>query len=218
MAGKLKRTNLSMEAYDAVRALLLAGDRYAPGDKISVEELTRELGVSRSPVWAAIARLEVEGLVTVAPRQGVFLTSSDSAGLNELFEAREALEGMAARLAATRATPADLNDLETALAGQRDAMSRGDATAYSDAALVFHRIVLRIAGNGTIARLLQGMHDRTRVLCRGRAGAMPDFIRRYEEHARFVAAVRARDPDRAEQDARAHIRTLAAEAEETGRP
>lgn len=51
--------------------------RFHPGDKISVEELTRELGVSRSPIWAAINRLAAEGIVEVRPRDGVFLAGFD---------------------------------------------------------------------------------------------------------------------------------------------
>jgi DNA-binding GntR family transcriptional regulator len=48
---KLRRTSLSEDAYAVVRALLVDGDRYSAGDKVSVEELSRELGVSRTPLW-----------------------------------------------------------------------------------------------------------------------------------------------------------------------
>ena len=53
----LIKTNLAEQAYEAIRNILLDDGRYPPGGKISVEELARELGVSRSPVWAAINRL-----------------------------------------------------------------------------------------------------------------------------------------------------------------
>jgi len=55
---KLRRSSLSGDAYTFVRALFLSGNRYSPGDKVSVEELSRELGVSRTPLWGAIYRLE----------------------------------------------------------------------------------------------------------------------------------------------------------------
>ncbi len=56
MARKLRRSNLSEDAYAVVRDILLNGNRYNPGDKVSVEQLSRELGVSRTPLWAAINR------------------------------------------------------------------------------------------------------------------------------------------------------------------
>jgi hypothetical protein len=60
---KLRRSSLSGDAYATVKELLLEGERYRPGGKISVEELSRELGVSRTPIWGAINRLEAEGVV-----------------------------------------------------------------------------------------------------------------------------------------------------------
>jgi DNA-binding GntR family transcriptional regulator len=97
---KLRRSNLSEDAYEFIRELFVNGTRYDPGDKISVEELSRELGVSRTPLWGAINRLEAEGIVEVVPRQGVYLINYDPDRVLEIYVAREALEGMAARLVA----------------------------------------------------------------------------------------------------------------------
>jgi DNA-binding GntR family transcriptional regulator len=72
---KLRRSNLSGDAYEFIRELFVNGTRYNPGDKISVEELSRELGVSRTPLWGAINRLEAEGIVEVVPRQASVTTS-----------------------------------------------------------------------------------------------------------------------------------------------
>lgn len=215
MAGKLQRTNLSTEAYEAVRALVMGG-RFAPGAKISVEEMTRELGVSRSPVWAAIARLEVEGLVEVVPRQGVFVPRRDPAALAEMFVAREALEGMVARLAAQKPDPADVRRLEVALLDQRSAMENDNEAAYAEGALVFHQTVMTMGRNAVIERLLLTLYDRTRVMCRADGPRRAGLVQRWEEHARLWDAIRARKPDDAEREARAHIRTLAKEAGVTG--
>ncbi|WP_448188562.1 GntR family transcriptional regulator [Azospirillum sp. sgz301742] len=210
-AGKPRRPSLGEEAYAAVRRLLLDGDRYAPGDKIGVVELAQELGVSRSPLWDAIARLESEGLVEVAPRHGVFLVRFDARRLAEVYETREALEGMAARLAAERAGLPDVAALERSLAEQQSCLERGDAVAYADAALAFHQAVLGIAGNATIARLLEALYAQTRAMCRGLPVTPADLSVRRDDHAHLVAAVRARDPDRAEDVARVHVRALAAD-------
>ena len=196
-------------AYERLRALLLDGERYAPGDKINVIAVAEELGVSRSPVWDAIARLEAEGLLEVVPRRGVFLVRFDARQLAELFETREALEGMAARLAAERAGLAEVAELERSLAAQQACLDAGNGPGYADAALAFHQAVLRIAGNGTVARLLGALYAQTRAMCRGLPVTPGDLSARRDDHAQLVAAIRARDADRAEAVARVHVRTLA---------
>src|SRR5712675_2578534 len=87
---KLRRSSLSGDAYAFVRDLFTNGTRYSPGEKISVEELSRELGVSRTPLWAAINRLEAERVVEVVPRQGVYLVDYDPRRALEMYIAREA--------------------------------------------------------------------------------------------------------------------------------
>lgn len=98
----LRRAILADEAYEALRDIVLDSGRFGARDKLSVEALARELGVNRSPVWSAIARLEADGLLAVLPRQGVFFIAADSARISAVLQTREALEEMAARLAAQR--------------------------------------------------------------------------------------------------------------------
>src|ERR1700742_4684442 len=130
MVRKLRRSNLSEDAYTVVRDILLNGDRYNPGDKVSVEGLSRELGVSRTPLWAAINRLEAEHVVAVVPRQRVYLVEYDRELALEMYTAREALEGMAARLAATSITDRQIAILQRSIDEQRDCLSKGDTDGY----------------------------------------------------------------------------------------
>src|SRR5262245_36614151 len=99
---KLQRNTLTSDCYDTVRKMLLEDKQYGPGQKISIEALSRDLGVSRTPVWMAIARLEAEGIINIQPRRGVFLVQFDAAKVLEAFQIRELLEGTAGRLAAAR--------------------------------------------------------------------------------------------------------------------
>lgn len=206
---KLKRTNLSLDAYDFVRDLFTAGDRYAPGDKISVEELSRELGVSRTPLWGAINRLEAEGVVEVVPRQGVYLIDYDPQKALDIYIAREALEGMAARLAAERITERDLALLKAGIEAQRGFVKKGDVDAYSAATLDFHAEIVRIAGNPTLERLLHAIFAQMKAM-RVQSRYFPTHLpQSCDDHEKLLKALRARDPDRAEQEARSHIRDLA---------
>ena len=210
---KLRRTNLSEDAYSFVKDLLLSGQRYRPGEKISVEELSRQLGVSRTPVWGAINHLEAEGVVEIVPRQGVYLINFDPAKALDIYVAREALEGMAARLAAEKGTDRQLGALKAALEKQRTCLERGEAEGYAAAALAFHEHIVDAAANKPLARLLGSVYAQIQAM---RAhSSSKDFPTRMphsvENHERILDAITARDPERAEREARTHIQRLGEE-------
>ena len=145
---KLRRSSLSDDAYTFVRTLFLSGNRYSPGEKISVEELSRKLGVSRTPLWGAIYRLEAEGVVEIVPRLGVYLIDYDPQKAIEIYVAREVLEGMAAKLAAEKITDAEVKTLKTNIRSQREHLKKDDLGKYYAAALDFHEKIISIAGCG----------------------------------------------------------------------
>ena len=89
------------QVYHVVRQSILKGD-YKPGKKLNEVELSRNLKVSRSPIREALQRLDNEGLVELQPRKGAVVTCLTGEKIEELFEQREALEGMAARFAAQK--------------------------------------------------------------------------------------------------------------------
>lgn len=206
---KLKRSNLSEDAYAYVRDLFLNGDRYSPGDKISVEELSRGLGVSRTPLWGAINRLEAEGIVEIVPRQGVYLIEYDPRRALDIYEAREALEGMTARLAASRITTAQIAALKRGVDEQRRSFEDGNIEGYYATALDFHVKLGEIAQNAVIAALLDSIFARMQAM-RLQRSAMPMRVPQpTDDHTLIIAALEARDPDAAEHEARHHIRKLA---------
>ena len=208
---KLRRSSLSGDAYVFVRDLFINSQRYNPGDKISVEELSRELGVSRTPLWGAINRLEAEGIVEIVPRQGVYLIDYDPHRALEIYTAREALEGMAARLAAEKITDRQLAMLQAKVDEQRALLEKGDVEAYYSAALEFHEQVVRIAENQTLERLLMSILAQIRAMRLQRKYVPMHLPDSCEDHGKLLEAFRQRDPDLAEQHARSHIRDLAEE-------
>ncbi|ARJ66712.1 transcriptional regulator [Magnetospirillum sp. ME-1] len=206
---KLHKTNLAEQAYSALRDMLLGGERFAPGDKISVEDLARQLGVSRSPVWQAIARLEADGIVEVRPRQGVFFVGFDLEGLMEIMETREVLEGASARLAAERASAGQVAELRASVERQRAAIQGGALDDYAAEAARFHSLMAQAAGNAVMVKIIERLWARAKAMCI-RPGARPALLdERVDEHARMVEAIAHRDPDAAEAEIRAHIRRIA---------
>ena len=209
MARKLKRSNLSEDAYTVVRDMLLNGSRFNPGDKVSVEELSRELGVSRTPLWAAINRLEAEHVVEVVPRQGVYLVDYDPGRALEMYVAREALEGMAARLAAISITDRQLAILQRSIDEQRDCLSAGDSDGYYTRAIEFHEEIVRAANNVTLERLLKSVFAQMRAMRIQRNSIPTHLPQSCTDHEKILSAIRKRDPDLAESEARGHIKDLA---------
>jgi DNA-binding GntR family transcriptional regulator len=215
---KLRRTSLSVDAYAFVRDLFTNGTRYKPGEKISVEELSRELGVSRTPLWGAINRLEAEGIVEIVPRQGVYLIDYDPGRVLEIYQAREALEGMAARLAAEKITDRQIAALEENIKQQRERLAKNDVKRYYALALSFHEQIARVAQNHTLERLITSILAQIHAM-----GVQHNYMPMHlpqscDDHDKLIQALRQRDPDRAEQEARIHMRDLFEEIRRTLQP
>ncbi len=191
---------------------LLARHHFAPGEKLNVEALARDLGVSRTPVWEALKRLEVEGVVRTRPRKGVYIAALDAEKAREIYVVREAVEGLAARLAAGHINAAGLRALERSLDAQDAAAAAEDMAVLSQADIEFHNLVVQAGGNETLARILRSLYAQILVL-RLQTLYLKDRMRpSILEHQRIFAALKSGDPDRAEEAARRHIRMVLRDA------
>jgi DNA-binding GntR family transcriptional regulator len=209
MAKKLRRTSLSSDAYTFVRELFLSGKRYNPGEKISVEELSRELGVSRTPLWGAINRLEAEGIVEVVPRLGVYLINYDAERMLDIFRVREALEGMMARIVAETISNTQIVSLEKNIEAQRRHLKNDEIDKYYVAALRFHEMLLEFSESHTLEKMLTSIFAQIRAM-RVQQNYTPMHLpQSCDDHEKLLDAIRKRKPDIAEREARAHIRDLA---------
>lgn len=200
---------MSEDAYTFIRKLFLSGNRYSPGDKISVEELSRELGVSRTPLWGAINRLEAEGIVEVVPRLGVYLIDYEPQRILDIYLVREALEGIAARVVAEKITDKQIDELEANIESQRKFLQGGQMDRYYFAALEFHEIIITLTGNPTLEKMLASIYAQVRAMRVQRSYAPTHLPQSCEDHEKLLDAFRKHDCEAAEREARAHIRDLA---------
>lgn len=185
-----------------LRQEIIAG-RLRPGDRLVERELAERFGVSRVPVREAIRALVAEGFVHFeTPRRTVVrrLTPTD---VKELFELREALEVYAAGLAASRATPEDLAEVEQLLAQAATATEAGDAEAITDVNSRLHDRILAMAGNSLLIEALEPVAGRLRWMTR-RNEEWPQLL---VEHRELYEAIASGDPARARAHALAHVRT-----------
>lgn len=188
--------------YDVLRGRIIGGDLEV-GSRIHQENVSEELGVSRTPVREALARLAAEGLVEFLPNRGARVAEVAFDDMRISYEARLALEPLAARYAAERHGPDDVKRIKAALTEQRRARS---TRATYDAIRSFHLAVVDAAGSPLIARFASS-------LWAGRIG-LHVFLRQadqaaldadVDEHRVIAAAIEQGDGDRAEQLMHDHI-------------
>ena len=180
-------------AYKELRRSIIMGHR-KPGERLSLAEITASYNTSITPVRDALHMLNQEGLVTIKPRSGYFVSNITLRELQELFEVREILELAAIERTATHVTETLLQQLEHVHAGYT-----GDDDEsydrYTDENRRFHFLIAEASGNHELAEMLGHMHDRlARFMVLRGAGQTQQYT-----HAHIVAALRARDAAAARQ-------------------
>ena len=185
----------------------------APGEKVSEQALARQLGVSRGPLREALRRLEGRKLIERKTNFGARVTALSVDDLENLLIIREALEGMAARLAAENMSEDDLAALQ-ALIDQHGALeSVRSGTGYFQEApdFDFHFFIIRAAKNDRLEAMLCGeLYDLLRAY-RYKSSTLDGRARdAFHEHEDIVRALLARDGDAAEAAMRRHLGTARA--------
>jgi len=200
-------TSLASEVFDQVVDAITSGE-FEPGQKISESELARRLGISRGPVREALHRLEGR-LVSRIPRIGVRVIQFGAEELNNLFYLREAMEGMAARLAAGNASDDLVTRLETLLRRHSSEINSTGKKVYRQKTSDedFHFAIARASRCEKIERLLLSeVYYQLRIL-RLRSSQRPGRAdRALAEHFDIVDQLKRRNPDGAEEAMRRHIR------------
>ena len=199
---------------DLLRAEVLDGSR-PPGSKLVERDLAEELGVSRVPVRDALKALAAEGLVTLRPRTWAVVSEFSAEDIADLTEVREALEGLAFRLAAQRRTEEGLTRLRAVVDDEAAAAHRDDAARARRSAAAFHEVVFDLAGN----RLLREVEALTRSRMRRFLGLHDDLVQVAQEHRGLYEAIAAGDVDAVERLSAAHLTSSTAlrEAHEASR-
>lgn len=187
---------------DAIRAAIVSG-RYPPGERLLEDGIAQELDVSRNPVREALQALATEGFVVIEPRRGARVATVSRERASDLFEVREALEGLAARLAAQRRTPEQLAELQDLVGTGTALVAAGRLTELPDLNARFHIALHAAAANTILAETLGRLSPViTWVYARRIAARSHDS---WTEHAAIVAAIADGDAERAGALACGHI-------------
>jgi DNA-binding GntR family transcriptional regulator len=197
---KVIKQRLSHQVYDILKKMI-ADYRFSPGARINVEQIAKEVGASRTPVWEAVHRLIQEGLLENIPNRGVFMLALTPKMAVELYVIREALEGLAARCAVPKINEQILKKMAGLIDEQRKRVEEEDLVGYSRLDYEFHSLVYELSGNRTLLEILVAVKNKMRPLA---LHVSPILSRLLEDHMEILAAFQGRDADRAEAAFRNH--------------
>lgn len=193
------------KTFIALRKDIVEGN-LAAGSKLSEAELSTKYSVSRAVVREAINRLESSHLVERKANVGARVATLTIEGLIELYQVRESLEGMAARLAAKNMTDSEINDLKKLLNKHFDKVKDGQSYYQEAGDLDFHyRIILGSKNNHLINMLINGIYHLVRMYRVQLGMTGPRVTTAFDEHKHVLQAISNRDEELAEMLMRRHI-------------
>lgn len=203
MSAVLSPRPLYQDAAELLRQRILGGD-LPPGSWIDELRLAEHYGISRTPLREALKVLAAEGLVTMKPRRGAYVTEVPAADLDKLFHLLALLESDAAASVARTASPAELDELEALNTRLEQAVD--DSAAFYTLNVQFHARLLALTGNPWQTQLVNDLRRLIQLALvgsLGTAGRIQDSLR---EHRALLTALRARDADGAAALMRNHMR------------
>jgi DNA-binding GntR family transcriptional regulator len=202
------RQTLAESITGRLRQLILDG-QLPPGQALRPADLAPRLGVSAMPVREALRILEAEGLVTFRPRIGARVAEIQEEDVEELYLVRGALEGLAARLAATNLTEAGLAQLHEAFDEMTAARARHDFDTFSQYDKEFHRRQYAASGRPGLVKKILDLWDVGRRIYAITPRTAESMEPAYEAHRAILEALDRRDAEAAEQRTRIHTEEAA---------
>jgi DNA-binding GntR family transcriptional regulator len=202
--------SLKARAYDALKTAIMNMNIYADEAELRLDErdLSQRFGVSRTPLREALAQLDQEGLVRIVARRGIFIVRKTKTEILDMITVWAALESMAARLATQHATAAEmarLHPLVDKFSQDEIARKLGE---YSEANIKFHQAIIGLGKCPLIVDLTNGLFFHMRAIRQRTISEQDRAKRSIVDHKEIVAALEARETERAERLVREHTLRL----------
>ncbi len=200
-----KIKNFTEEAYQQIKGFILRSEIY-PRQKIIIEDLSKQMGISRTPIREAMSRLVKEGYVNQILNRGFFVKEITVEEVEELYGAREALEPYLAEEAARHVTPAQIQQLDGLLKEYGEFVERRPIRGRRLLDLGFHTKVAEIAGNSYLQGVLGEVFERIVLKQRIAVGQLDRGRDAFLQHRSILAAIRDGKPKDARREALYHVR------------
>ncbi|GAB5474696.1 MAG: GntR family transcriptional regulator [Maribacter sp.] len=198
-AMRIINDELSKQAYKKVKQMIVSR-KLEPGQKIVQEQLADKLGISRTPLRAALRMLEAESLIESIPRRGVVVRQFSDAEIIEIYDCRIALESTAVRLFTEKASQSQVDRLHKVLS----IFGKGtiDTRQYQQADSEFHDMIIKNCGNAFLYDLFQ---KGNLLGCIDRIGLVRTPEETLPEHLNIISAIHQRDVNLAEKLIKEHL-------------
>jgi len=198
------RQTLSAQAHERIREAIIQ-QALPPGQRLDQTKLADDLQVSLVPVREALKTLEAEGLVSIIPRRGAFVTEISLKDLADLYFARQIIEGETTYHSIERLTESDFSSMESLSQQMREATDREDMRAFMRLNRSFHMTIYRALNNAHLAQTIEGHWERSEIY-RFRYLFVAHSVQNiHAEHEAILRACRQRDRDQAKELVRQHI-------------
>lgn len=176
-----------------------------PATLLNEAELINELNLGRTPIREALQRLALENLVVIWPRRGTIVTDLNMSDLQKVFELRLELETLMARLAAERATPEQIAEMEALFSGADNILQNGDHHQLIRLDMEAHRLLAKAAHNEFLEGVLEQLYTHVLRLWYVSLHKVSRLAEALEEHRHIIVAIKAGDGQQAAQIMRAHV-------------
>ncbi|MFZ5753825.1 MAG: GntR family transcriptional regulator [Bacillota bacterium] len=205
---ELSSTNdasLRTKVFKYVKSQIINGV-YSPGENLVESKLAEELKVSRTPIREAIRLLEVEGLVETTPNKGAIVLGISSKDVEDIYAIRQLVEGLAARWAAEKISPAEIKELQKLTDLMEFYSQKGDQEEVASLDTKFHEIIYEASGSKILNLTLSNLHQFVQ-LSRVESLKVPHRIENtLAEHRAVLNAFLEKNPDKAEKALTEHVK------------
>jgi DNA-binding GntR family transcriptional regulator len=204
--------SLKDKVYEALKETITSMNIYAGDDEPRLDErqLSEDLGVSRTPIREAIARLEQEGFVRIVPRRGVFVVRKTKREILEMITVWAALESMAARLITQNATDEEIATLRQMFGRFENDQVNAKIDEYSETNIRFHQALLTLSKCELLNKLAENLFIHMRSIRARTISENDRASRSIIDHMAIIEALERRETELAERLARQHTLDLAA--------
>lgn len=201
-----QENSLRGNVFRSIRDGILNG-KYKEHEELREVALGKELGVSRTPVREALRQLELEGLVTIIPNKGAYVTGITEKDIDDIYEMRFMLEGLCARWATKHITEEQLDELDEIIFLSEFHARRENSSAEQIAELDgrFHKVLYEASQSRMLSHVLTDFHRYSRMSGKSSRAADERARKSIREHKLILRAIRDRDADLAEQLANEHV-------------
>ena len=197
-------TDLSTKVYDLLLNWLVTR-KIKAGDRLIEESLSKELNISRTPIRAALNRLAKDGLIELIPRKGGFVRKLDIKDVEEVYELRQVLEGLAICLFGAKITEKELNNLKKILKQREICLSKDSAVQLAKLDSEFHRIIINNCKNERLIEFLKSLYNFVQIF-RVMGYYRPIQAKQaWREHDEILKALIKRDINKAQKLMKEHI-------------